>query len=400
MIHSQRQFVFTLIALATLCGRLAAAQSPVTLTGYVTDTSGGLLVSSTVEAFVGDRRVATTTQADGPYRLSLPSDGPYRIVVQSARFTTQTVDVTVTGTLHLDFTLVIAPLDDTVVVTPSGTRRPRTVITDSLWVFEAEDIQRAGASSLADVVRRVPGLHVEANGREGALASLFARGGESDYNHVLIDGVRVNISGGQFDFSRISAGDINRIEVVRGAQSALYGSDAIGSVVQVFTKRGMPTDTPQLAGTVEAGSFGTWRGDAAVMGGARDRMDYHLGVAYRGTDGASSNGLRESDRYDQTSINGAVSVVLGRQASLRTGFRFSDARGRADRIRPGRPWHTGRHRRPHVAPPVRSRADAGDPSLRHRRLFSMESSLSGRDRRHTVQCARHSRRAARSTLSG
>ena len=88
------------------------------------------------------------------------------------------------------------------VSTNTGTAYPperRAAITDSLMVFTAKDIQRSGASSLADVVQQIPGLHVEANGRQGALTSLFARGGESDYNHVLVDGVRVNISGGQFE---------------------------------------------------------------------------------------------------------------------------------------------------------------------------------------------------------
>ena len=228
-----------------------------------------------------------------------------------------------------DFQLAIAPLDDTVVVTASATPERRASTTDSLMVFSAEDIQRSGASSLADVVRQVPGLHVEANGREGALTSLFARGGESDYNHVLVDGVRVNISGGQFDFSRVSAAEIDRVEVVRGAQSSLYGSDAIGSVVQIFTKRGPPTDVPQMSGSFEGGSFGTARGDAWLLGGAGQRLDYQLGVAYRGTDGAFSDDLAESDRFDQTSVNGGLGVVLGNQATLRTGVRSSDARGRA-----------------------------------------------------------------------
>ena len=78
----------------------------------------------------------------------------------------------------------------------------------------------------------------------------------------------------QFDFSRLSAGEIDRVEVVRGAQSALYGSDAIGSVVQIFTKRGQPTDAPQLSGSFEGGSFGTARGDAWLLGGAGQRLDY------------------------------------------------------------------------------------------------------------------------------
>ena len=328
MIHPLRKFLCTSTLIALLV-QPAATQAPIALTGTVTDRSGGVLAGTAVEASGGNRLVATTTGPDGRYRLDLPSEGAYRVAVRREGFTTLSEDLTVSVGVTRDFQLAIAPLDDTVVVTASGTPERRASATDSLMVFSAQDIQRSGASSLADVMRQVPGLHVESNGREGALTSLFARGGESDYNHVLVDGVRINISGGQFDFSRVSAGEIDRVEVVRGAQSALYGSDAIGSVVQIFTKRGQPTDAPQLSGSFEGGSFGAARGDAWLLGGAGQRLDYQLGVAYRGTDGAFSDELMESDRFDQTSVNGGLGVVLGNQATLRTGVRYSDARGRA-----------------------------------------------------------------------
>ena len=328
MFYVLRQTVFT-VALAALLVYPASAQAPVALTGTITDRSGGVLDETTVMAAVEDRLRTTTTERDGRYRLDLPSEGSYRITVSRDGFAPRSAVVAVSVGVTRDFQLTIAPLDDTVVVTASGMPEERAATTDSLALFSAQDIQRAGASSLADIIRDVPGLHVEGNGREGALTSLFARGGESDYNHVLVDGVRVNISGGQFDFSRVSAGDIDRVEVVRGAQSALYGSDAIGSVVQVFTKRGQPTDRPQFYGSFEGGSFGTARSDVSLLGGAAGRLDYQLGLAYRGTNGAFSDQLPESDRFDQTSVTGGLGLALGDQARLRTGMRYNDARGRA-----------------------------------------------------------------------
>lgn len=329
MIRPLQQTVFTLMTLTTLLVQPSSAQAPIPLAGTVTDRSGGVLTEATVRAADGDRLVTTKTDADGRYRLELPSEGHYRITVRREGFSPRSEDVSVSVGTTRNFQLAIAPLDDTVVVTASGTPERRAVVTDSLAVFTANDIQRSGASSLADVVRQVPGMHVEANGREGALASLFARGGESDYNRVLIDGVRVNISGGQFDFSRISTADIDHVEVVRGAQSALYGSDAIGAVVQIFTRRGLPTDSPQVSGSFEGGSFGTVRGDASLTGGTGQRLDYQLGTAYRETDGAFADHLAESDRFDQTSVTGGLGVAVGGQARLRTGVRYSDARGRA-----------------------------------------------------------------------
>jgi len=158
---------------------------------------------------------------------------------------------------------------------------------------------------------------------------LFARGGESDYNLVLIDGVRVNPSGGQFDFSRVSASEIDRLEVVRGGQSSLYGSDAIGSVVQVFTKRAAPGDAARIAGSIEGGSFDTWRGDAALLGGARRRVDYQLGAAYRGTEGAFQDILPDHDTFKQSSVDAGVGAILGDRSALRTGVRYATARGKA-----------------------------------------------------------------------
>ncbi|MEE2638567.1 MAG: TonB-dependent receptor, partial [Acidobacteriota bacterium] len=186
-----------------------------------------------------------------------------------------------------------------------------------------------GSPSLAEVVRQIPGLNVESTGREGSTAALFSRGGESDYNHVLIDGVRVNISGGQFDFSRVSATEIERVEVVRGAQSALYGSDAIGSVIQIFTKRAAPTDAPRVYGSLEGGSFNTVRSDVRILGGAQQRLDYQLGYAYRGSNGAFEDRLPDHDRFDQSSIDGSIGAILGDLTRIRAAGRYSNARGRA-----------------------------------------------------------------------
>src|SRR5262245_52273901 len=206
-------------------------------------------------------------------------------------------------------------INETVVVTATRTPETTTLASESIAVFTAKDVEALGSKSLADVVRMLPSLNVESNGREGALTSLFSRGGESDYNLVLIDGVRVNNNGGSYDFSRVSAGEIDRVEIVRGAQSALYGSDAIGSVVQVFTKRAAPGDPPQIAGSIEGGSFNSWRGDARLFGGARRRVDYHAGIAHRGTEGAFQDILPEHDRFFETSFNGGAGAVLGDRAT-------------------------------------------------------------------------------------
>ena len=322
-----RRLALSVIAACSLAAASAAAQGPVAVTGVVTDSSGRVLPGSTIEARRGLRVVAAATAGpDGRYRLELPSAGPHRLSARLDGFAAGAAEVTA-ATAGVDFRLDIAPLRDAVVVTASRTAETAGSVTESHSVFTADDVAALGSRSVADVLRWVPGLNVEATGREGEITSVFARGGESDYNHVLIDGVRVNDDGGAYDFGRISTAEIDRVEVVRGAQSALYGSDAIGSVIHVFTKRGTPDGRPRLSGSFEGGSFGTTRGDLRVLGGAGGRVDYQLGVAHRATDGAFRDRLPEPDRFDQQSVDGNAGAIVGNDARLRAGFRYSDARG-------------------------------------------------------------------------
>ena len=315
---------------ATTGGAVAAVAQTVDVTGTVTDTSGAVLPGATIDATVAGLSVASAvTGPDGRYSIALAPGTQHRLRARMNGFADDIFNIrTVAGPAAHDFTLRIAAVADEVVVTASRVPERRSLASESLAVLTASDIQTLGSASLADVLRMVPGLSVESAGREGALAALFARGGESDYNLVLVDGVRVNPSGGQYDFSRVSASEIDRLEVVRGGQSSLYGSDAIGSVVQVFTKRAAPGDAPRIAGSLEGGTFDTWRGDAGVLGGARRRLDYQLGVAYRGTEGAFQDILPDHDRFTQTSIDAGVGAILGDRATLRTGVRYATAMGK------------------------------------------------------------------------
>ena len=307
-----------------------AAQQSVVLSGRVTDPSGGAVSDAAVEATSGDgTTIETSTGLDGSYRLTLPFGIRSDVRVRQQGFAEERLALTPGGDAVHDFVLRIGPVLDTLVVTAA--RLPQSLSTSaaSVTVITSDEIEAMGVAQLADVLRQVPGVSIESNGREGAVASMFARGGESDYNHVLIDGVRVNANGGQFDFSRVATAGIDRVEVVRGAQSALYGSDAIGAVVHVFTKGAAPGDAPQVSGTIEGGSFLTGRGEVRLSGGARSRLDYSAGVFHRTTRGAFSDVLLEDDRFDQTTVQGGVGVLAGRRAALRMGVRYSEGRGRA-----------------------------------------------------------------------
>jgi outer membrane cobalamin receptor len=329
MRHILKLGFFLLTAIA--CGATTAVAQNVDVTGAVKDSSGAVLPGATVDATVAGLSVTTTvTGPDGRYRIALAPGTRHQLRARMSGFAADTFDIRpAPGSAAHDFTLHIAAVADEVVVTATRVPENRSVTTESMAVFTAKDIQALGSTSLVDVLRMVTGLNVESTGREGALSSLFARGGESDYNLVLIDGVRVNPSGGQFDFSRVSGAEIDRLEVVRGGQSSLYGSDAIGSVVEVFTKRAAPGDAARVMGSLEGGSFDTRRGDASILGGAQRRVDYKLGAAYRGSEGAFQDILPEHDAFTQSSVDASAGVILGDRAALRTGVRYAAAKGKA-----------------------------------------------------------------------
>ena len=120
-------------------------------------------------------------------------------------------------------------------------------------------------------------------GPYGGITSFFLDGGDSDYTKVLVDGTPVNEPGGAFDFSNFTLSNIDKIEIVHGASSALYGSDAMDGVIQIFTHRGTTT-TPQIAIEGDGGTFGTGHG-AGQLSGLLGKFDYSASTDYFSTDG-------------------------------------------------------------------------------------------------------------------
>jgi len=166
----------------------------------------------------------------------------------------------------------------------SATRVPveRRSAPASVTVIEGDALRSRGVVTVADALATVPGLALVRSGSFGATTSLFARGGESDYVKVLIDGVPVNNPGGTFDFASLTTDNVDRIEVVRGPASVVYGSDAIAGVVQLFTRRG---DGPSRGfAELRGGSFGTLETSFGVDGSS-SMAAYSLAGAVRESDG-------------------------------------------------------------------------------------------------------------------
>lgn len=330
--HSRR-LLFTLacgLALAVQSA-LAFAQATITVRGVVRDASGGVVREVAIEAIVSGRIAShVISDSDGTYRLAVPAGEPFALRAHRDGFADQVYELRGTSTdVTRDIDLPVGTVSDTLIVTAARGLESRTNATQAVSVATRADLEALGSVELADVLRFMPGTSVEGTGREGGgPTSLFVRGGDSDYNVVLIDGVRVNIDGGRFDFSRVAAGEIERVEVVRGAQSSLWGADAMTSVVQIFTRRAQPADNLQFSGSFEAGSFNTARAHAGLNGGAGSRVDYRAGITSRRTDGAFADILPEDDRYRQTAIDAAAGMSFGPTATLRGGVRYSDGDGR------------------------------------------------------------------------
>ena len=169
-----------------------------------------------------------------------------------------------------------------VVVTATRSPLPLERAPSSVSVITGEQLRREGITTVADALRRVPGLSLAQTGSYGGVTSLFIRGGESRYTKVLVDGVPVNEAGGSYDFATLSTDNVERVEVVRGPASVLYGSDAVAGVVQLFTRAGHGRPRGQLS--ARGGGFGSYDVDgAAQAGGARGGVS--LGGARHATDG-------------------------------------------------------------------------------------------------------------------
>ena len=179
-----------------------------------------------------------------------------------------------------------------IVVTADRVEEPIGQTGASVTVIPGAEVQKLGTKGVADVLRGVAGLDVAEAGGVGSVTEVRLRGAEPGQTLVLVDGVRVGdptATDGSLDFGNLSAVDIERIEILRGPQSALYGSDAMGGVINIITRKG--GKTPRRNVTVEAGSYGTLSTKATLSGGD-ESWTYSLGVSLLHSDGFPRYGYR------------------------------------------------------------------------------------------------------------
>ncbi|MEM1105558.1 MAG: TonB-dependent receptor [Pseudomonadota bacterium] len=223
---------------------------------------------------------------------------------------------------------------DPIIVEGSRLGQTETEVGSSVTIITAEEIDALGFDFALDAVAAAPGVTINSNGAFGGSASVRIRGASSEQTLVLIDGVPVNdptSPGGGFNFARLDTENIARIEVLKGPQSTLWGTDAIGGVVSITTKR----PDPGLGGSVfgEYGSFNTFRGGASVEN-ANDTGAFRLALVGTSSDGISKadedNGNAEDDAYEALTLSAKGALNLAGDARVTVDALWTDAESEFD----------------------------------------------------------------------
>ena len=312
---------YTALVCALFLPTVAAAQGQGTLAGAVLDALGARVPGAGVtllgeEGVVGER----TSDAEGAYEFDGLTPGRYQVVATAEGFAPVTSEPTYVGAgsrVTLGVTIQIGPLQQVVVVTASAADLPQAQTGAPVTVVDRAAIEALNKPDLLEALRLVPGAQVQQTGARGGTTSMFIRGGAASFAKVLIDGISANDIGGAFDFSQLQTSGVEQIEVLRQANSVMYGSDALTGVINITTRRGRAL-VPEVAFTADGGNLGTLN-NAASLGGAYQRLDYFSEYSYFTTDNDLPN-----NRYRNHTYAGRVGLSLGGNTDLSGTLRHID----------------------------------------------------------------------------
>ncbi len=310
--HALRIAVFSFLFLAVSFSTLAIPQSQdAHLFGSLLDASGAGIAQVNVSAQLENNASAqlwkSSSSTGGAYSLTIPR-GRYRVTFELSPFVPRdfVLDLSPNEQRKLDLTLNLERLSASVIVTAQAEPTLAEQATAPVSVITREEINQRQSVSLADALSFSTGIAIGRTGPEGATASIFLNGGNSNFTKVLVDGAPINPPGAAVDFSSVTLDNIDKVEIVRGAESAIYGTDAVSGVIQLFTHRG-ETLIPEFSVYGEGGTFASGRGGAQISG-LLGAFDYSAAVSYFQTDG-----------------QGPDDDFLNRTLSGNFGYRFNDA---------------------------------------------------------------------------
>lgn len=312
---SHNLFFLKAFAMLILFGMVAFGQNGASLTGAIRDPQGRPVKQAQVRLFEQGTGALHTavSQGDGRYSFERLAAAAYLIEVEMAQFRTATASLTVAAgarTVH-DVTLELAGVNQSVLVTAAGAPQQLDEIAKAANTISGDEIQNRNEYSLGEILRNTPGMLITNGGGPGQLTTIRLRGLRADATGVLVDGLRLRdtttISADSSSlFSALNFIAADRVEVMRGSGSSLYGTNAVGGVVNVVTQQGGGPLHGQLQ--TEGGNLGFYRARGTLSGGAfRDRLKYTAGLSHlnviQGVDGNDpwrSTGGQGFLRYDFT----------------------------------------------------------------------------------------------------
>lgn len=311
MCLSVRVFLWAVVVLQFFFyTRPASAQSQSgQLSGVVSDPRGAVIAGAQITAAQippSGEPLRAVSESDGRFKLLLPP-ARYQITITHDSFAVNKQELSIVGgeMRELQVRLTLEPLSSKVVVTAEALPLDADSSPAPVTILTREDMDRRVATSLPDLLATQTGFSLGRTGPEGGSASLFLDGGNSNYTKVLVDGAPINTPGGLIDFSNFTLDNVEKIEVVHGAESALYGSDAMDGVIQIFTHRGT-TSVPEFTVFADGGNYSTGHG-GAELSGLIGRFDYSAAISDLETAGQGPN-----DAFRDRTLSGNF------------GWRFSD----------------------------------------------------------------------------
>jgi outer membrane cobalamin receptor len=309
-----RPLLASLTSVLLLVGDAAARGEPAgALAGRVRTAEGTpvpqLLL---VVAGPGGERTAVTG-AEGRYRVAGLAPGEYRVRLEAPGFILSPEPRRVVGATEEDLDLVLspAPVREQVLVAATRAEAALSSLGVAASVLDHERIAERRSPDVLHLLEEVPGATVARAGSLGRQGSLFLRGGPSNAARVMIDGVPVNEPGGAFDFGALLPLSLEQIEVVRGAASSLYGTDALAGVVHLVTRRAGPGDDTAFEAEAEGGRFDSRRLQGEALG-RRGALDWTAGALRVETDNQEPNGA-----FRETAGAAALGVRLGERSAVR-----------------------------------------------------------------------------------
>lgn len=288
------------------------AQSLGKITGIVVDSTQAVLPRATVRLLdrAGKEVSMTLTDSEGRFQFVRVPSGSYRVEASVTGFRPKILPAEIG--IELQIVLAVVPVREYVSVTADRTSVPTSLIGASTTVLDRRAIEDRQQLLAGSVLQSAPGVMVVRSGGLGTVTSVFVRGGESNYNKVLLDGIPLNEPGGTFEFANLAEEEFDRIEIVRGPQSALFGSDAMAGTIQFFSHHGNPEDVrPRVSLGLDGGKFQTLHGRAG-LGGGYQRFDYAVGWSYLAT-----NNQEPNNKFHNSTLSGDFGVGLGKNTTAR-----------------------------------------------------------------------------------